>query len=81
MFITTPRTTPADTIIVHRPCPRARPSRPELLAMHRSVADPRDRQGVRHQLPVIPAVGLAAFPTGVRSFGAIGEWVAGQFQP
>jgi len=33
---------------------------------------------VRHALPVILAVGLAAVLTGARSFAAIGEWVADQ---
>ena len=54
--------------------PAQAPSRPELLALLWSVPDPRDRRGVRHQLPVILAVGLAAVLTGARSFTAIGEW-------
>ena len=40
------------------------------------VPDPRDRRGVRHALPVLLAVGLAAVLGGARSFVAIGEWVA-----
>ena len=57
------------------PAPAQLPGRPELLALLWSVPDPRDRRGVRHQLPVILAVGLAAVLTGARSFAAIGEWV------
>ncbi len=60
------------------PAPAQAPGRPELLALLWSVPDPRDRRGVRHQLPVILAVGLAAVLTGAQSFAAIGEWVAGQ---
>lgn len=40
-----------------------------------SVPDPRDRRGVRHALPVILALTLAAVLAGARSFTAIGEWV------
>ncbi len=36
------------------------------------------RRGIRHPLPVILAVGVAAVLTGARSFAAIGEWVADQ---
>jgi predicted transposase YbfD/YdcC len=36
---------------------------------------------VRHRLPVILAVGLAAVLAGARSFAAIGEWVADQPEP
>jgi len=54
------------------------PTRPDLLSLFGSVPDPRHRRGVRHALPVILAVGLAAVLTGARSFAAIGEWVAGQ---
>jgi predicted transposase YbfD/YdcC len=48
------------------------------LALLASVPDPRARRGVRHQLPAILAVGLAAVLAGARSFVAIGEWVAHQ---
>ena len=58
---------------------RAQPTgRPGLLTLFGSVPDPRHRRGVRHALPVILAVGLAAVLTGARSFAAIGEWVADQ---
>src|SRR5665647_757725 len=55
-----------------------RPGRPDLLTLLCSVPDPRDRRGVRHRLPVILAVGLAAVLAGACSFAAIGEWVADQ---
>ncbi len=54
------------------------PGRPDLLTLFGSVPDPRDRRGVRHRLPVILALGVAAVLTGARSFAAIGEWVADQ---
>ncbi len=63
------------------PAPAQLPGRPELLALLWSVPDPRARRGVRHQLPVILAVGLAAVLAGARSFAAIGEWVADQPEP
>ncbi|MGL4178820.1 MAG: ISAs1 family transposase [Dermatophilaceae bacterium] len=40
------------------------------------VPDPRDPRGVRHPLPAILAVGLAAVLAGARSFTVIGEWVS-----
>jgi hypothetical protein len=54
------------------------PGRPDLLSLLGSVPDLRHRRGVRHALPVILAVGVAAVLTGARSFAAIGEWVADQ---
>ena len=48
-----------------------------LVALLGRVPDPRDRRGVRHPLPVLLAVGVAAVLGGARSFLAIGEWVAG----
>jgi len=52
--------------------------RPDLLSVFASLPDPRHRRGVRHALPVILALGVAAVLTGARSFAAIGEWVADQ---
>jgi len=52
--------------------------RPDLLTLLASVSDPRARRGVRHPLPAVLAVGLAAVLAGARSFVAIGEWVAAQ---
>ncbi len=49
-----------------------------LLALLAAVPDPRDRRGVRHGLPVILAVTIAAVLAGARSFAAIGEWVVDQ---
>jgi SAM-dependent methyltransferase len=57
------------------------PGRPDLMTLFESVPDPRHRRGVRHALPVILAVGVAAVLTGARSFAAIGEWVADQSEP
>ena len=54
------------------------PTRPDLLTLLASVSDPRARRGVRHRLPAILAVALAAVLAGARSFVAIGEWVAAQ---
>ncbi len=52
--------------------------RPELLALLSSVTDHRSSRGVRHELPGILAVGLAAVLAGARSFVAISEWVKAQ---
>lgn len=49
-----------------------------LLTVLASVPDPRKARGIRHHLPVILAVGIAAVVAGARSFTAIGEWVADQ---
>ena len=49
-----------------------------LVGALRTVPDPRDRRGVRHALPVILALSLAAVLAGARSFTAIGEWVSDQ---
>jgi predicted transposase YbfD/YdcC len=40
----------------------------------RQVPDPRARRGIRHALPGIVAVALAAVVAGSRSFAAIGQW-------
>jgi hypothetical protein len=47
-----------------------------LLELLASVPDPRRRRGIRHSLPGILAVGIAAVLAGARSFAAIGQWVA-----
>jgi len=41
-----------------------------------SVPDPRFARGIRHRLPAILAVAIAAVAAGARSFTAIGQWVA-----
>lgn len=48
----------------------------DLLAHLGTVADPRQRRGVRHQLTSLLAVAAAAVLAGARSFAAIGEWAA-----
>jgi DDE_Tnp_1-associated len=50
---------------------------PGLLAMLASVAGPRHRRGVRHQLAVILGLAVCAVLAGARSFTAIAEWAAG----
>jgi predicted transposase YbfD/YdcC len=47
-----------------------------LLELLATVPDPRGRRGIRHGLPGILAVAIAAVVTGARSFVAIGQWVA-----
>ena len=42
------------------------------------VPDPRDRRGLRHALPMVLAVAVAAVLAGARSFTAMGEWAADQ---
>ncbi|MHB1874005.1 MAG: ISAs1 family transposase [Streptosporangiaceae bacterium] len=42
--------------------------------MLQQVPDPRARRGIRHGLPGIVAVALAAVVAGARSFAAIGQW-------
>lgn len=56
------------------------PTRPPRLSLLVSVTDPRDPRGVRHPLPVVLGLGLAAVLAGSRSFAAIGQWVADQPQ-
>ncbi len=46
-----------------------------LVALLGRVPDPRDPRGVRHALPVLLGIGVAAVLAGARSFAAIGEWV------
>ena len=46
-----------------------------LLELLASVPDPRRPRGVRHSLPGLLAVAIAAVASGARSFAAIGQWV------
>ncbi len=62
------------------PVSSQRSGRAGLLDALCAVPDPRDSRGVRHALPVILAVTVAAVLAGARSFTAIGEWVADQGQ-
>lgn len=48
----------------------------DLLPALASVADPRARRGVRHQITTILGLATCAVLAGARSFVAIGEWVA-----
>jgi predicted transposase YbfD/YdcC len=47
----------------------------DLLAVLRSITDPRCRRGVRHQLVSVLAVAVCAVLAGARSYVAIAEWV------
>ena len=62
------RTTPA--------CPQPGGPSPAslLLELLASVPGPRRPRGVRHSLPALLAVGLAAVVGGARSFAAMGQW-------
>lgn len=55
-----------------------RHERGELLTLLASVPDPRDPRGVRHPLPVLLVLRLAAVLAGARTFVVIGQWVAHQ---
>src|SRR5579884_2847317 len=50
------------------------PGAASLVELLKLVPDPRARRGVRHALPGIVAVALAAVVAGARSFAAIGQW-------
>ena len=45
-----------------------------LVQVLKLAPDPRARRGIRHGLPGIIAVALAAVVAGARSFAAIGQW-------
>lgn len=47
-----------------------------LLRALSQVPDPRDARGVRHALPAVMAMAVAAVLAGSRSFYAIGQWIA-----
>ena len=51
-----------------------RHGRVELLTLLASVPDPRDPRGVRHPLPVLLVLGLAAVLAGARSFVVRNCW-------
>jgi predicted transposase YbfD/YdcC len=50
------------------------PGAASLAEVLKGIPDPRARRGVRHALPGIVAVALAAVMGGARSFAAIGQW-------
>lgn len=57
------------------PCPAGQlPGTASLIEVLQDIRDPRARRGVRHRLPGIVAVALAAVMAGSRSFAAIGQW-------
>jgi predicted transposase YbfD/YdcC len=51
-----------------------------LLTALSQVPDPRDARGVRHGLPTVLAMAIAAVLAGNTSFYAIGQWIAGAGQ-
>lgn len=51
-----------------------------LLAALSQVPDPRDARGVRHALPAVMAMAIAAVLAGSKSCYAIGQWIAGAGQ-
>lgn len=64
------RTVPVCPQPVGLPCAKV------LLELLAGVPDPRRPRGVRHSLPGLLAVAIAAVVSGSRSFAAIGQWVA-----
>jgi predicted transposase YbfD/YdcC len=50
------------------------PGAASLVEVLELVPDPRARRGIRHGLPGIVAVAVAAVVAGARSFAAIGQW-------
>lgn len=50
------------------------PGAASLAEVLKKIPDPRARRGIRHALPGIVAVALAAVVAGARSFAAIGQW-------
>ena len=52
------------------------PDAASLVEVLKLVPDPRARRGIRHALPGIVAVALAAVVAGARSFAAIGQWAS-----
>jgi predicted transposase YbfD/YdcC len=52
------------------------PGAASLVEVLKLVPDPRARRGIRHGLPGIVAVSLAAVVAGARSFAAIGQWAS-----
>lgn len=56
------------------PQPVSHSSAKLLLELLAKVPDPRRPRGIRHSLPGLVAVALAAVVCGARSFAAIGQW-------
>ena len=60
-----------------RPVRLGRNGRESLVAVLSGVPDPRDARGIRHRLPVVLAMAVAAVLAGNTSFYAVGQWIAG----
>ena len=63
-----------------RPVLLGRTGQESLVAALSEVPDPRDARGIRHQLPTVVGLSLAAVLAGSRSVYAIGQWIAGSSQ-
>jgi predicted transposase YbfD/YdcC len=60
-----------------RPVLLGRNGQESLVAALSEVPDPRDARGIRHQLPTVVGLALAAVLAGSVSVYAIGQWIAG----
>jgi predicted transposase YbfD/YdcC len=60
-----------------RPVVLGRNGQESLVGALSGVPDPRDARGVRHRLPTVLGLALAAVLAGSRSVYAIGQWIAG----
>ena len=60
-----------------RPVLLGRNGQESLVTALSEVPDPRDARGIRHQLPTVLGLALAAVLAGSGSVYAIGQWIAG----
>jgi predicted transposase YbfD/YdcC len=60
-----------------RPVLLGRNGQESLVTVLSEVPDPRDARGIRHQVPTVIGLSLAAVLAGSRSVYAIGQWIAG----
>ncbi|MDM4718640.1 ISAs1 family transposase [Micromonospora sp. WMMA1363] len=60
-----------------RPVLLGRNRQESLVAALSEVSDPRDARGIRHRLPTVVGLALAAVLAGNTSVYAIGQWIAG----
>ncbi|WP_030443798.1 ISAs1 family transposase [Actinoplanes subtropicus] len=63
-----------------RPVLLGRNGQEGLITALSEVPDPRDARGIRHRLPTVLGLALAAVLAGSRSVYAIGQWIAGSSQ-
>ena len=63
-----------------RPVLLGRNGQESLVAALSGVPDPRDARGIRHRLPTVVGLALAAVLAGSGSVYAIGQWIAGSSQ-